>query len=78
MSESISTTAGSANWCSGSNEWLRDTSQESNATLWRGLARTLVAAEQLNLPWIGCDLSRKYCQVSMHRLELRTGPVFFS
>ena len=31
--ESISTTAGSANWCSGSNEWLRDTSQESNATL---------------------------------------------
>ena len=34
-----------------------------------GLGSTLVAAEQLHRLWIGCDLSRKYCQVAMHRLE---------
>lgn len=37
-----------------------------------GLGSTLVAAEQLGRRWIGCDLSRRYCQIAMKRLaELR-------
>lgn len=37
-----------------------------------GTGTTLVAAEQLGRRWIGCDLSRRYCQVAMKRLaELR-------
>jgi site-specific DNA-methyltransferase (adenine-specific) len=35
-----------------------------------GLGSTLVAAQRLNRSWIGCDLSRKYCQVAMKRLAL--------
>jgi site-specific DNA-methyltransferase (adenine-specific) len=33
-----------------------------------GLGTTLVAAEQLGRRWIGCDLSRRYCQIAMKRL----------
>src|SRR5262249_26221538 len=33
-----------------------------------GLGSTLVAAQQLGRPWIGCDKSRRYCQVAMKRL----------
>lgn len=33
-----------------------------------GLGSTLVAAELLGRNWIGCDLSRTYCQVAMKRL----------
>ena len=39
-----------------------------------GLGSTLLAAEQLGRRWIGCDLSKPYCQQSMKRLaELRAG-----
>lgn len=34
-----------------------------------GLGSTLVAAELLDRRWIGCDLSKTYCQVAMKRLE---------
>lgn len=41
-----------------------------------GLGSTLVAAEGLGRIWIGCDLSRRYCQITMKRLaELRRGRV---
>jgi DNA modification methylase len=33
-----------------------------------GLGSTLVAAETLGRSWIGCDLSRTYCQITMKRL----------
>ena len=33
-----------------------------------GLGSTLIAAEQSGRRWIGCDLSRTYCQISMKRL----------
>src|SRR5690242_16485495 len=33
-----------------------------------GAGSTLVAAQQLGRPWIGCDLSRAYCQTAMRRL----------
>lgn len=33
-----------------------------------GLGSTLVAAEKLGRKWIGCDLSKMYCQVAMKRL----------
>jgi DNA modification methylase len=33
-----------------------------------GLGATLLAAEKLGRRWIGCDLSRRYCQVAMKRL----------
>lgn len=33
-----------------------------------GLGSTLVVAERLNRRWIGCDLSRTYCQVAMKRI----------
>lgn len=33
-----------------------------------GLGSTLVAAEMLGRKWIGCDVSRTYCQVAMKRL----------
>ena len=33
-----------------------------------GLGSTLVAAQRLNRLWLGCDLSRTYCQVAMQRL----------
>jgi len=37
-----------------------------------GLGSTLLAAEQVGRRWIGCDLSKRYCQVAMKRLtELR-------
>jgi site-specific DNA-methyltransferase (adenine-specific) len=35
-----------------------------------GLGSTLIAAEQLGRRWIGCDLSRRYCQVAMKRLAV--------
>lgn len=35
-----------------------------------GLGSTLVAAKKRNRLWIGCDRSRKYCQVAMKRLAL--------
>jgi site-specific DNA-methyltransferase (adenine-specific) len=34
-----------------------------------GLGSTLVAAQQLDRRWIGCDRSRRYCQVAMKRLD---------
>ncbi len=41
-----------------------------------GLGSTLVAAEGLQRQWIGSDLSRVYCQITMKRLaELRQGRV---
>jgi site-specific DNA-methyltransferase (adenine-specific) len=33
-----------------------------------GLGSTLVAAQQLGRRWVGCDKSRRYCQVAMKRL----------
>ena len=33
-----------------------------------GLGSTLLAAEKLGRRWIGCDLSRTYCQITMKRL----------
>jgi len=33
-----------------------------------GTGSGLVAAEQLGRRWIGCDLSRHYCQIAMKRL----------
>lgn len=33
-----------------------------------GLGSTLVAAQQLGRRWIGCDRSRRYCQVALQRL----------
>ena len=33
-----------------------------------GLGSTLIAAETLGRRWIGCDLSRTYCQITMKRL----------
>jgi DNA modification methylase len=33
-----------------------------------GLGSTLVAAQQLGRLWVGCDKSRRYCQVAMKRL----------
>jgi site-specific DNA-methyltransferase (adenine-specific) len=33
-----------------------------------GLGSTLIAAEILGRRWIGCDLSRTYCQIAMSRL----------
>lgn len=41
-----------------------------------GLGSTLIAAERLGRRWIGCDLSRRYCQITMKRLaELKQGRV---
>jgi DNA modification methylase len=38
-----------------------------------GLGSTMVAAARLHRRWIGCDISRRYCQVAMRRLaEVRT------
>ena len=34
-----------------------------------GTGSTLVAAQQLGRRWIGCDRSRRYCQVALQRLE---------
>jgi site-specific DNA-methyltransferase (adenine-specific) len=34
-----------------------------------GAGSTLVAAKTLNRNWIGCDRSRRYCQVTMKRLD---------
>jgi site-specific DNA-methyltransferase (adenine-specific) len=33
-----------------------------------GIGSTLVAAELLRRRWIGCDLSKRYCQIAMKRL----------
>ena len=33
-----------------------------------GLGSTLIAAKLLGRKWIGCDLSKKYCQIAMRRL----------
>jgi len=33
-----------------------------------GLGTTLVAAKTLGRYWIGCDLSKTYCQIAMKRL----------
>jgi site-specific DNA-methyltransferase (adenine-specific) len=35
-----------------------------------GVGTTLVAAELLRRRWIGCDLSRRYCQIAMKRLAM--------
>lgn len=35
-----------------------------------GLGSTLIAAQRLGRRWIGCDLSRRYCQIAMMRLGL--------
>ena len=37
-----------------------------------GLGSTLIAAELLNRRWIGCDLSKTYCQIAMKRLAAVT------
>jgi DNA modification methylase len=37
-----------------------------------GLGSTLVAAELLDRRWMGCDLSRTYCQVAMKRIAQAT------
>ena len=37
-----------------------------------GLGSTLVAASQLCRRWIGCDLSKHYCQIAMMRLAEET------
>ena len=34
-----------------------------------GTGSTLVAADLLNRRWVGCDLSRQYCQLAMMRLD---------
>jgi site-specific DNA-methyltransferase (adenine-specific) len=34
-----------------------------------GLGSTLLAAEQLGRRWIGCDRSRRYCQIALRRLK---------
>ena len=34
-----------------------------------GTGSTLVAADLLNRRWVGCDLSRRYCQLAMMRLD---------
>jgi DNA modification methylase len=34
-----------------------------------GLGSTLLAAQQLGRRWIGCDISRKYCQITLRRLK---------
>jgi site-specific DNA-methyltransferase (adenine-specific) len=34
-----------------------------------GSGSTLVAAKTLNRHWIGCDRSRRYCQIAMKRLD---------
>jgi DNA modification methylase len=34
-----------------------------------GLGSTLVAAEQLGRRWIGCDRSKRYCQIALKRLS---------
>jgi site-specific DNA-methyltransferase (adenine-specific) len=40
-----------------------------------GLGSTLVAAKMLGRRWIGCDLSKRYCQIAMRRLaELDVQP----
>ncbi len=39
-----------------------------------GIGTTLVAAKQLGRRWIGCDLSKRYCQVALQRLaEIKPG-----
>lgn len=35
-----------------------------------GSGSTLVAAQQLGRPWIGCDLSRNYCKLSLRNVRL--------
>ena len=35
-----------------------------------GLGSTLIAAKMLGRRWIGCDLSRRYCQITMKRLAM--------
>ncbi|HEX3655111.1 MAG TPA: site-specific DNA-methyltransferase [Pirellulales bacterium] len=37
-----------------------------------GIGATLIAAEQLGRRWIGCDLSRRYCQIALQRLANHT------
>lgn len=37
-----------------------------------GLGSTLVAAQQLGRRWIGCDRSKRYCQVARERLAAKT------
>lgn len=34
-----------------------------------GTGSTLIAAQMANRRWIGCDLSRTYCQIAMKRLD---------
>jgi site-specific DNA-methyltransferase (adenine-specific) len=41
-----------------------------------GLGSTLCSAEQLGRRWIGCDRSRRYCQIALRRLkQLREHPL---
>ncbi len=44
-----------------------------------GLGSTLLAAEEVSRLWIGCDLSRRYCQIAMKRMDdlRRLGPERF-
>jgi hypothetical protein len=39
--------------------------------IFAGLGSTLLAAQALDRHWIGCEISRRYCQVSMARLQGR-------
>src|ERR1700690_2945714 len=38
-----------------------------------GTGSTLLAAEMTNRQWIGCDLSKRYCQIAMKRLAVIEG-----
>jgi DNA modification methylase len=40
-----------------------------------GTGSTLVAAQRLGRRWIGCDLSRKYCQIALWRLDMEQAKV---
>lgn len=50
---------------------IRNLTQQGEVVLdcFCGLGSTLVAAKQLGRHWIGCDLSRRYCQLAMRSLE---------
>ncbi len=49
---------------------VRHLTEEGQVVLdcFTGTGSTLVAAEQLGRRWIGCDLSKTYCQIAMRRI----------